>query len=877
MISREMTDCQTNNIETIVDTLLLIGGRVLVVSADGVIHQAWKSLGDGSDIDLNIDAIIASHRSIVAKCIALRKNDRTQHTIISGDSIIQLEIRFLTNHPDAERIFVVIDHVSTRHKTQVSEDFWRQALDSSGDGMWDVDVPARRISFSDRWHSVFGYTHEQITDLNQWINLIHPDDISDVQRIRNDYFAGETRYYHSEFRLKCSDGTYRWVLSRGVVIAYDDAGNPLRFIGTHTDIDARKKAEEKYASLAQMLAKLINNLNEGILVTDENDMIIFANQMFCDIYDIPGHPTEQSGVESSISLRKRMLKYTKPDEFRNRTLEIMHLKEIVLNEEWEMTDGKIISRDFLPLNFNDQKKGGIWKFRDVTAQKNTQKHIAELRNFYEKILNSIGADIVVYDSNFRYLYINPTAIKNEDLRHWLIGKTDEDYCRYRNKPLTMAAHRREILQKARDERREIEWEDVLVNKNGETEHHLRYMYPVFDEHGKHLYGIGYGLNITDRVKAQEQLKTSMDTFASAFNESGIGMALIGNDGKWLDVNNVLCSMTGYSREELQKISPQDITHPEDIDIDAHLLRKMLKGEINSYSVEKRYISRLGKIVQILLTVSVVRGNNGEPKFFIAQVVDLTDKKEMVWALNKRNAELEVTKENLLNKINQLEELSYIIAHNLRGPAGNIRVLSESLLEVIKNKENENVATQPFTIEEAATMIHEGSAALMESLSTLMQITEIKLNKQIPIDNCDMDSIIRDVCNQLQAVIYEKKAIIRKHLNLTVIQYPKVYLEHILYNLLSNALKYTHEDVTPEIDILTNTVGDRVQLTIKDNGLGIDLEKHGHKMFRLNETFHRGFDSKGIGLYITKTQVESFGGSISVTSTPGKGSEFTVTL
>jgi PAS domain S-box-containing protein len=872
-----MTDTQKHNFETIVDTLLLIGGRVLDVSGDGVIHQVWESSGNGFETELNDDAIIASYKSIILQCVATRKNDRIQHSIISGNSVLQYDIRFLTNHPDNDRIFVVMDHISTIDKNQVSEDFWRQALDSSGDGMWDVDIPAHRISFSDRWHSIFGYTHEQVTDINQWVNLIHPDDIANVQRIREDYFAGEARYYHSEFRLKCADSTYRWVLSRGVVVAHDQDGNPLRFIGTHTNIDARKKAEEKYASLAQMLAKLINNLNEGILVTDEEDKIIFTNQGFCDMFKYTDPSATLLGKNAADSLGARMNRYSNPGEFLTRTLDILRNKEITLNEEWAKVDGRIISRDFLPLDFNENKKGGIWKFRDVTSQKNTQKHVAELRNFYEKILNSIGADIVVYDSNFRYLYINPTAIKNEELRHWLIGKTDEDYCRYRNKPIAMAAHRREILQTARDERREIEWEDVLVNKKGETEHHLRYMYPVFDENGKHLYGIGYGLNITDRVKAQEQLKTSMATFASAFNESGIGMALIGNDGKWLDVNNVLCSMTGYTRKELQQISPQDITHPDDIDIDAHLVRKMLKGEIDSYNVEKRYISRPGKIVQILLTVSVVRGSNGEPKFFIAQVVDITEKKETLWALNKRNAELELTKENLINKINQLEELSHIIAHNLRGPAGNIRVLSESLLELIVNRGTENTPAQPFTVEEAAAMIHDGSAALMESLNTLMQITEIKLNKQIPIDNCDMDSIIRDVCHQLQAVIYEKKAVIRKHLNVSVIQYPKVYLEHILYNLLSNALKYTHENITPEIDIFTNITDSRVQLRIKDNGLGIDLEKHGHKMFRLNETFHRGFDSKGIGLYITKTQVESFGGSISVTGTPGKGSEFTVTL
>ena len=97
------------------------------------------------------------------------------------------------------------------------------------------------------------------------------------------------------------------------------------------------------------------------------------------------------------------------------------------------------------------------------------------------------------------------------------------------------------------------------------------------------------------------------------------------------------------------------------------------------------------------------------------------------------------------------------------------------------------------------------------------------------------------------------------------------------NFISNALKYRKNDVAPEIVITTSTQGGKVQLSVKDNGLGIDLDRYGDKLFKLSQVFHAGKDSKGFGLYLTKTQIESLGGSISVTSKPDAGSEFVVTF
>jgi len=861
-----------------ISTLLRFAGLVAEFGRDGSIVSTWMNPDAAESFAKLSPAAIGEQfaREIDQCFVDGQPCNLIYSTAIDGQKNT-FAIKLLPSTPEPGRLLATVE-LSAKTDCARSDEYWENAIDATGDGRWDVFIPDLKIGFSAKWHKHFGYSPDTLQTIDQWVALIHPHDVEAVQKARLEYFEGKNDIYSNEFRLLCENGQYRWVLSRGVIVMRDESGAPVRFTGTHTDIHERKLSEEKYASTAQLLSKLINNLHEGILVTDEHKRIIYANEMFCDIYELAETPESIIGMDAYASIASRKPFYADPDYFYKRTVEILEKSEPVLNEEWKMLRGKTLSRDFIPLTLGHDSRGGIWKFRDITAQKTVEKQLADVRNFYERILNSIAADIVVYDSKNRYVFINPSAIKNPEIRQWLIGKTDADYARLRNKSYEFVEKRESILARARNERRQIEWEDVVTSRTGETEYHIRYMYPVFDDNGNHQFGIGYGFNITDRVKAQQELKTSMDMFASAFNESGIGMALLNTEGQWIDANNVLCAMTGYSKEELQRISFRDITHPDDLDLDASHLKKLISGKIMSYSLEKRFISRFNKIVQALLTVSLVRDAEGKPTFYIAQVVDITDKKELEWTLYKKNADLEVTRENLLGKIHQLEDLSHIIAHNLRGPAGSIKVIAEAMLDSFQKKEGDMELEKPsFTPEEAMLLIHEGSSALMESLATLMRITEIKLNKEIPRDYCDINTMINEICNQLQSVIFEKKALILRDLDVVTIHYPRMYLENILYNLLSNALKYTRPGVRPEILVLTQHHDGRTRIIIKDNGLGIDMERYGHRVFKLNEIFHAGFDSKGVGLYLTKTQVESYGGSIELKSKPNEGCEFIVTL
>jgi signal transduction histidine kinase len=175
------------------------------------------------------------------------------------------------------------------------------------------------------------------------------------------------------------------------------------------------------------------------------------------------------------------------------------------------------------------------------------------------------------------------------------------------------------------------------------------------------------------------------------------------------------------------------------------------------------------------------------------------------------------------------------------------------------------------------MVKHSSVALNRTLNELMKVLEIRLNKNIPHQHCNLEEVINNVKNMLEREIVFKKARITTNFHVPAISYPLVYLESLFYNLISNALKYCKPGIPPHIRITSVQENNQVMLAFTDEGLGIDLEKHGEDIFKLNNVFHQGYDSKGIGLFMTKNQIETFGGSISVKSRPDVGTEFTVCL
>lgn len=140
--------------------------------------------------------------------------------------------------------------------------------------------------------------------------------------------------------------------------------------------------------------------------------------------------------------------------------------------------------------------------------------------------------------------------------------------------------------------------------------------------------------LTERKRVQEELQQSEERFRAIFNSAAVGIAHVDTDGRWLLVNQKLCDIVGYTREELLERTYHHIIHPDDLDADIEYHRQLLAAQIQTYSIEKRYIRKDASNVWINLTVSLVREPSGEPKYFIAVVEDISERKQAESALRQ---------------------------------------------------------------------------------------------------------------------------------------------------------------------------------------------------------------------------------------------------
>ncbi|HEU0291761.1 MAG TPA: PAS domain S-box protein [Anaerolineales bacterium] len=196
--------------------------------------------------------------------------------------------------------------------------------------------------------------------------------------------------------------------------------------------------------------------------------------------------------------------------------------------------------------------------------------------------------------------------------------------------------REAVLQVLVDQRggRKTEMEYRITRPDGSVRWIWDRAFPIFDDSGKVVRLAGIAADITERKRAEQELRESQVRFSNAFEYATIGMALVSPDGHWLRVNQAICKLVGYSSQELLQRTFQDITHPDDLELDLSYVRQMLADEIQSYQMEKRYFHKQGNIIWVWLSVSLVRDEDDNPRYFIAQIQDITERKQVEEELRK---------------------------------------------------------------------------------------------------------------------------------------------------------------------------------------------------------------------------------------------------
>jgi two-component system sensor histidine kinase/response regulator len=389
--------------------------------------------------------------------------------------------------------------------------------------------------------------------------------------------------------------------------------------------------------------------------------------------------------------------------------------------------------------------------------------------------------------------------------------------------------------------------------------------PIRDDAGQVRGFRGVMRDATERRRAEEALRESEERFRSAFDNAPIGMCLTKSLARYLKVNRALCEMLGYAEEELLATTFVDLSHPDDLPLQWNCTRQLLAGEISSYQLEKRYIHKRGHIVWAQTIVSILHDAKGVPLGFLAQIQDITERKQAEQELKDAKVAAEAA-----NRAKN--EFLANVSHEIRTPMNGIVGMTDLALNT------------PLTDEqrEYLTMVKSSADSLLRVINDILDFAKVEAGK-IELDVSDF--LLRDCVGDTMKALAVRAA--EKGLELAYIISPKVpdalmgdagRLRQVLINLVSNAIKFTARG---EVVIRADTEAqsdDAVQLhfSIKDTGIGVSADKL-KTIFRPFEqadaSTTRRYGGTGLGLAISTQLVELMGGQIWADSEVGRGSTF----
>lgn len=183
----------------------------------------------------------------------------------------------------------ITERKSIERQLAISEERWELAIAGANDGIWDWNIETNAVYFSDRWKTMLGYAPEEIeNNYQEWLSRVHPDEIGRVQKAIHKHLTSDNDVYQVEFRIRCKDGNYRWVLARGRAVR-NTQGKPTRFIGSHSDIHERVMAERRLRLRTAQLNSIFALSPDGFVAFGENGYVEYASRAFEGLTGVPSH------------------------------------------------------------------------------------------------------------------------------------------------------------------------------------------------------------------------------------------------------------------------------------------------------------------------------------------------------------------------------------------------------------------------------------------------------------------------------------------------------------------------------------------------------------------------------------------------------------
>jgi len=648
---------------------------------------------------------------------------------------------------------------------------------------------------------------------------------------------------------------------------FDQQGNVAGFFAIEEDITEERIKDEKIKAYDERFRLILEKIGDNVWQHDfitgitefsqtNSEFLEYTNSNLstADSWWMAVHPADKGLLEDN----DRLYKLGKLD---HHSIEY-RMVDKQGNIRWILDRGVVTQTDS---NGKPSKITGT--HTDITRIKETEAEFNKQRAFYESILNSMPTDIAVFDASHKYLFVNPIGIKDDELRKWIIGKTDEEYCAYRNKNIEIAKERRSIFNKVIESKKQLSWEETLNLPNGKQEFHLRNLFPVLDEQNEVKLVIGFGLNITERKQIEDKLLLNEKRYRDLFNYSQALICTHDLEGKLLSVNPAICNIIGYTSEELigrniKEFVPQDKVAQFD---EQYLQNVLTTGKAEGVFI---IICKNGEHIYLLYQNYMVEETTRAP-YIIGFSQDITNRIKAERELIKAKEETE--------RASKVKEVFLAnISHEIRTPMNGILGIGGLLYKTNLNPKQE----------EYTKLILESADNLLHIVNDVLDFTKIESGK-IELEHIPF-LLEEKISNTLKTFIFK---IEEKGLELvfdnqvsadTVLVGDPFRLGQVLNNLISNALKFTESGkiTVSATQLKTENQLSLFEFKVSDTGIGISPENLANifeEFVQASSETSRKYGGTGLGLTITKNLIEMQGGTIQAESTVNKGTCFIVRI
>lgn len=793
-------------------------------------------------------------------------------------------------------------------KVQHNELRLKQAQSIAHIGSWDYDLTTGKVVWSEEACRIYGIDLDKsIQGAYDWEQYCHPDDLQQVREIVSQGESTLSRFSFNH-RIILKDGTLKHIFSE-THFEFDSNGNLAGIHGIVHDVTTQKEAEEKinnanrlYAFISQVNQTIVQVTNEEALFKAVCSIAIEQGKFDLAWISMPGVEDRSLNVVAHCNATESDIALLNGIKFSDNgpIARVMNTGRLFVINDFLTGDVAVEFKNYaavrgfrscivLPITKGGKTigaynlisaKANLFDEEEIRLLTEATNDISFALDVFEKEKHRQEMERKIVQSEMRLIHAQGMAHVGSWDIDFKTGEVvwSEEACRifginiaerYNQTFESFISHvHPEDLARVLEITGEMErtfkgnsFHHRIIRKNGEVRLLLSEALYNFDSDGIPTGLTGVVHDVTEARAAEASLARSEENLRLIMDIIPHSIYVKNYDGKYVFVNKTFASLYGLTPIDVINKYVNDIL-PGEVGLEAFLQedRQVMDSGKMRIIPEQGFVDHTG-IQRLFYTIKVpfiVAGTNEQAVLEVA--MDITDQKAA-----------EIEKAVIINDIVQrnknLEQFSYIVSHNLRAPVANIigltDVVVDSELEIdIKNK---------LTADLTASV-----KKLDNVIMDLNYILQVKHTESKQKENVSLSAILNDIQLSVENLIRSNDVqIITDFSAIGELFTLKSYLYSIIYNLVSNSIKYRRADVPPVLHIASKLNGSKIVLTFEDNGLGIDLTRRKDEVFGLYKRFHTHVSGKGMGLFMVRTQVESIGGTIAIESEVNKGTTFTI--